>query len=489
MAADPGTGIFSLQIILSVLYLITILFVCLIIIFENRAPVKTLSWVLVIALVPFIGILLYFLFGRNYRKRKIFSRKGLVDSEYLANAAIQQIEELDSRLESKSKKIRSRQHLMTLMLNNERSVLTDNNRIILLRNATETYEAMLEEIRGAEHHIHLEVYRFEIDKTGNEFIDLLIKKAAEGVEVRIIIDDVGSWSFKRRNVDEIRKAGIQIFPFFPVRFPALASRINYRNHRKILVVDGKTGFIGGMNIANKYLYGLPRLGEWRDTHLKVKGDSVAGMNKIFLTDWYFLSGEILFKNKEYFPKVVVDGDSWIQMASSGPDSEWANIMQAYFSAIATARNKVYLCTPYFSPNESILNALKTAALSGKDVRLIIPEKSDSVLANWNSRSYISELLKAGVRVYLYVSGFNHSKYIVVDGVFSSVGSVNIDMRSFDMNFEVTALIYDEEFAAIMEKLFIDDLVNSKELLPELWEDRSKWQKYKESLFRIFGPLY
>jgi len=213
------------------------------------------------------------------------------------------------------------------------------------------------------------------------------------------------------------------------------------------------------------------------------------MNKIFLTDWYFLSGEILFRNKEYFPKVVVDGDSWIQMASSGPDSEWANIMQAYFYAIATARDKVYLCTPYFSPNESILNALKTAALSGKDVRLIIPEKTDSVLANWNSRSYISELLKAGVRVYLYISGFNHSKYIVVDGVFSSVGSVNIDMRSFDMNFEVTALIYDEEFAAKMEKLFIDDLINSKELLPDLWEDRSKWQKYKESLFRIFGPLY
>ncbi len=489
MNPDAAGGIFSLQVILSVLYLITILFVCLIIIFENRAPVKTLSWVLVVALIPVIGILLYFFFGQNYRKRKIFSRKGIIDSEQLMNTAVQQIESLDSRLENTSDKIKSKQHLMTLMLNNEKSVLTDNNKIELLDNTEETYSSMLEAIEKANHHIHLEIYRLNIDETGNRFRDLMIRKASEGVEVRIIIDDVGSWSFKKRYIDETRKAGVQIFPFFPVRIPWLASKINYRNHRKILVVDGHTGFIGGMNIADKYLFGLPELGSWRDTHLRIEGDAVAAMNRLFLIDWYFLSGEILIKEKIYFPQLKVKGDSWIQVASSGPDSDWANIMQAYLSAIATAHERVFLCTPYFSPNESILNALKTAALSGKDVRLIIPDKPDSTIANWISRSYVSELLYAGVRVYLYDSGFNHSKYIVVDGVFSSVGSVNVDMRSFDLNFEVTALIYDENFAADLENMFMNDLLKSKELLFDFWEGRSKKEKYKESLARIFGPLY
>ena len=489
MDHEPAAGFFSLHVILSVLYVITIIVVCLVIIFENRAPVKTLSWVMVIALIPVAGILLYFFFGQNYRKKKIFSRKGLIDSDNVLNVAIKQIESLDQRLGEKSSRVRSKQHLMTLMLNNERSVLTDNNEITLLKDAEKVYDSMLEAIEKAEHHIHFEIFRFNIDETGNKFRQLLMEKASRGVEVRMIIDDVGSWSFKKRYIDETRRAGVQIFPFFPVRFPWLASKINYRNHRKILVIDGKTGFIGGMNIADKYLYGLPKLGKWRDTHLRVRGEAVAGLNRIFLTDWYFLSGEILTRKIEYFPKAHGPGKSWIQLASSGPDSDWANIMQAYLSAIATARDRVYLCTPYFSPNESILNALKTAALSGKDVRLIIPEKTDSMIANWISRSYVSELLDAGVRMYFYVSGFNHSKYIVVDGVFSSVGSVNVDVRSFDLDFEVTALIYDEDFASELEETFMDDLRSSKELLMDLWEDRSKAEKYRESLARIMGPLY
>jgi cardiolipin synthase len=489
MDTEPAASIFSLQVILSILYVITIIVVCLVIIFENRAPVKTLSWVMVISLIPVAGIILYFFFGQNYRKKKIFSRKGLIDSENVLNVAIRQIESLDQRLEEKSSRVRSKQHLMTLMLNNERSVLTDNNEITLLKDAENVYDSMLEAIEKAEHHIHFEIFRFNIDEIGNKFRQLLMEKASQGVEVRMIIDDVGSWSFKKRYIREIRRAGVQIFPFFPVRFPWLASKINYRNHRKILVIDGKTGFIGGMNIADKYLHGLPKLGKWRDTHLRVRGEAVAGLNRIFLTDWYFLSGEILTRKPVYFPKVDTDGKSWIQLASSGPDSDWANIMQAYLAAIATAREKVYLCTPYFSPIESILNALKTAALSGKDVRLIVPEKSDSVIANWISRSYVSELLQAGVRMYFYVSGFNHSKYIVVDGIFSSVGSVNVDVRSFDLDFEVTALIYDEDFASELEDTFIDDLRNSKELLPDLWEGRSATEKYRESLARIMGPLY
>lgn len=481
--------VFSVQMILLIIYLLTIVFVCMIIVFENRAPEKTLTWVLVIALIPGFGIILYIFFGQDFRKRKIFSRKGVVDSEYLATTALQQIESLNERLLNKSDAVQSKKHLMTLMLNNENSILSENNNIKLLINASETFPAMKDAIRKAKDYIHIEFYRFNIDETGNEFRDLLMAKASEGVEVRIIIDDVGSWSFKEKYIREMREAGVKIYPFLPVKFPSLASKINYRNHRKIIVIDGLTGFIGGLNIADKYVHGLPEYGAWRDTHLEVSGDSIAGMNRIFLVDWYFVSGEILTQNSKYLKQNPVEGTSWIQLATSGPDSDWANIMQVYFSAISTASNYVYLSTPYFSPNESILTALKTAALSGRDVRLILPEKCDSRIANWNTRSYISELLEAGVRVFLYYKGFNHSKYIVVDDVFASVGSVNVDMRSFEMNFEITALIYDTSFAHVLRKTFENDLGASREVLYDLWSGRSKREKYKESLARLFGPLY
>ena len=477
------------QLILSGLYLLTILFVCLMIIFENRAPMKTLSWVLVILLIPVIGILLYIFFGQNYRKKKIFSRKGVIDSEYLASTAFEQIESLQERLMIKSDKVKEKVQLMTLMLNNQSSMLTENNEISLLLDANVTFPAMKEAIAQAREYIHLEFYRFDIDLTGNEFRKILMRKAQEGIEVRIIMDDVGSWSFKAKYVREMRRAGVKIYPFMPVRFPLLTNKINYRNHRKILVVDGIKGFIGGLNIAEKYLKGLRNIGPWRDTHLEIKGDAVAGMNRVFLVDWFFVSGEILTKEEKYLKRIASAGNCWIQLATSGPDSDWANIMQVYFSAIATAREYIYLCTPYFSPNESVLTALKTAALGGIDVRIILPGKSDSSIGNWNTRSYISELLDAGVRVYLYSEGFNHSKYILVDNVFASVGSVNVDMRSFDLNFEITALIYDEIFAGKLYDTFIMDLQHSDEVLSEFWNDRLKKEKYKESLARILGPLY
>jgi cardiolipin synthase len=287
----------------------------------------------------------------------------------------------------------------------------------------------------------------------------------------------------------MRAAGVRIFPFMPVRFPWLTNKLNYRNHRKILVVDGIVGFMGGLNIADKYLHGLADIGPWRDTHIEIKGEAVAVMNSVFLVDWYFVSNEVLTHEKKYLKQEPVDNNCWIQIASSGPDSDWATIMQVYFSAIATARECIYISTPYFSPNESILTALKTAALGGVDVRLILPGKSDSVIGNWNSRSYIEELLEAGVRIYLYSSGFIHSKYILVDNVFASVGSVNVDMRSFDLNFEVTALIYNQEFASRLHNSFIEDIKNSYEVILDLWKGRTISERYKESLARIFGPLY
>ncbi len=477
------------MLIISAIYLVTMIFTCLIIIFENRPPVKTLSWVLVILLIPLFGIVLYILFGQSFRKTKIFSRKAVVDSEYLFAIASEQKETLKAKLRNKSANIKEKSHLMTLMLNNEKAMLTENNEVKILINGSETFPAMLRAIRSARKFIHLEFFRFDIDEIGNEFRTILMEKAGEGVEVRIIIDDVGSWSFKSKYIQEMRARGVNIYSFMPVKFPHFTSKINYRNHRKILIVDGEKGYVGGLNIAEKYLKGADGIGPWRDTHLEIMGDAVASMNMVFLVDWYFVSREVLTRDNKYFCVPKVENRCLMQLATSGPDSDWANIMQVYFSAISTAKKSIYLCTPYFSPNESILTAIKTAALSGLDVRLIIPGKSDSVIANWNSRSYIGELLDAGVRVYLYNNGFNHSKFLVIDLVFSSVGSPNLDMRSFDLDFEITALIYDEKFARDLTKVYFDDLAESVEVLPELWKGRKRSERYKESLSRTLGPLY
>jgi cardiolipin synthase A/B len=475
--------------ILSILYLLTIISVCLMIVFENRSPVKTLSWVLVVLFVPILGIIFYVFFGQTYRKLKIFSKKNILDLEQLTSFAAFQVNSLPERMETESEAIREKVHLMKLMLSNNKSALTEFNTIELLINGTNTFPSMLDAIKGAKSFINMEFYRFESDDLGMKFCEALMTKAKEGVRVRIIYDDVGSWSLSNDIIKRMRNSGVEIFPFMPVRFPWLTSKINFRNHRKILVVDGNKGFIGGLNIANKYLHGMKGIGSWRDTHLVIKGESVATLNSVFLVDWYFVSDILLADEPGHFDFEVVPDRCWIQMASSGPDSDWANIMQVYFSAIATARKSIYISTPYFSPDESILNAMKTASLSGVDVQMILPFKSDSVVAYWNTMSYIEELLEAGVKIFLYKNGFNHSKYILVDNVFASVGSANVDMRSFDLNFEVAALIYSENFASRLLKVFYDDIAGSEPVTYDAWMKRRRITRYKESLSRIFGPLY
>jgi cardiolipin synthase len=484
-----GNTIFVLRNVLAVLYLITVFSISLMIVFENRNPVKTLAWLLVILLVPVAGVVIYVLFGRYYRKQKIYSRKGMADSRRLAAHVNRQVGMLPRVLADESEAVRSKRHLIHLMLNNNRSLLTLDNKIDLLVNGKQTFPAMLDAIASATNYIHLESYRIEPDTLGTEFRELLERKAREGVKVRVIFDDVGSWNIHKAYLREMRASGVQIFPFMPVRFPSFSSKINYRNHRKILVIDGRVGFVGGLNIADKYLHGLPDLGPWVDTHLKIEGEAVAALDRVFISDWDFVSGEEL-KPESFLKHVIKIGNRClVQVASSGPDTDWATIMQVYFSAIATAKSSIYLTSPYFSPDESILTALKTAALGGVDVRMIFPKHSDSIISNWNTRSYITELLEAGVRIFLYEQGFIHSKYLLVDSVFSSVGSPNVDVRSFDLDFEVTALIYDEEFAARLGVLFEEDLENCKEVLIPEWVKRRRRERHKESMARIFGPLY
>ena len=272
-----------------------------------------------------------------------------------------------------------------------------------------------------------------------------------------------------------------------VRFPMLTSKVNYRNHRKILVVDGETAFVGGLNFADRYRDGVPGIGLWRDTHLKVVGGGATALHIIFMADWYFVSKEIL-KGDQYFKPFESGNGKLVQMTASGPDSDWESISQAYFTAIASATNFVYISTPYLMPTPDIMTALKTSALGGIDVRIIVPGLSDAITPKWGTNSYIEELLEAGVKVYFYRAGFIHSKVIVVDGIFSSVGTANLDFRSLETNFEVNAMIYDEEIAGVLASQFLEDQDKSELIILEEWIKRPKINKIKESFSRLLSPM-
>jgi cardiolipin synthase len=468
-------------------YLLLVFSTIAVIIQEKRDPVKSLAWITVIALVPIVGILTYVLFGRNFRKRKIFSRKGILDEGYIETITRRQFHTLsDPELET-TPEVEDNRETIRLMLGNSKTILAIHNKIKILQNGKATFSSIFEAIASAKRFIHLEYYIFDNDRVGRRVADMLIQKASEGVEVRLIYDGVGTLWTEGSIFRRMRRAGIQIECFMPVVFPWLTSRLNYRNHRKIIVIDGRVAFTGGINIAERYLTGT-RLGKWRDIHLKIEGEAVNMLQAVFITDWYFVHRGELLNTDTYFPENVVRNVCPVQIASSGPDSDWATIMQAFFSAITKARDRIYISTPYFTPNAALLTAIKVAALSGIDVRLLIPSKSDSKIVYWATRSYVLELLEAGVKVYFYQGGFNHSKLIAIDGSFCSVGSANIDMRSFEDNFEVSALIYNRHITNELEESFKEDLKQSRLITLEWWEQRSSWNGMLESLARLFSPL-
>lgn len=477
----------SVKLVVDGFYIITVAFTVILIVQQKGDPLKTISWLLVIFLLPIAGIILYFFFGKNYRKEKIFSRKGLIDLEHMKLLSDYQFVNLPNKETFPSEKVRSKMNIMRLLLNSSKSLLTERNMVTALQNGRETFNSIIEAIENAKHHIHLEYYIVDDDHVGNLIRKLLIKKAKEGVKVRFIYDDVGCWSLPKHFIDSMTDAGIEMYSFLPVRFPLLTNKINYRNHRKIVVVDGKIGFVGGLNIADRYLQGSEILGIWRDTHLRLEGEAVNSLQVVFLVDWYFVSDEIV-NGEDYFPVTQVDERHFVQITASGPDSDWSSIMQAYFAAISSAKSSIYISTPYFMPNEGIITALKTASLSGLDVRILLPARSDSKMVLWSSRSYVSELLEAGIRIYFYQKGFPHSKLLLVDDVLCSIGTANMDIRSFDQNFEVTALIYDEAITLELQRSYLEDLTNSKEIKLEEWEKRPKLDSVKESIARIFSPL-
>ncbi|MFC5446890.1 cardiolipin synthase [Paenibacillus aestuarii] len=457
---------------------------------EYRRPAKTVAWLLVMFIFPVIGFIMYYFLAKEYSQRKIVRRKGHgkpKGKRHPASDAIPVLEE-DEPLESGKYDLYEDARLCGFLCNIPGSPLTERNQVEVLTNAEPTYASMLAAIDEAKDHIHFEFYTIRHDATGRLFQEALIRKAQEGVKIRVIYDGIGSYQLSNAYINKLKQAGIEVQSFLPPLIAFFDKRLNYRNHRKIVIVDGKVGFLGGINIGNEYVGKDPKLGFWRDTHLKLSGDAVYYLQQTFLTDWLFVSGQRV-SGESLFPEHHQPEDSLVQVIASGPDAQWDAIQEMFFAGIVAARKRVYLTTPYFIPDPSITMALKTAVISGADVRMILPYKADSRIVQYATRSYLLELMQAGVRIYLYRKGFMHAKVMLIDHTMATVGTANMDMRSFFSNFELNAVLFNHDVIARLEADFLQDLKDCEELKLAEFEKRSRWEKGKEVLARMLSPLF
>ena len=467
-----------LTITLIVLYCFTITGLVLLIMLENRNPLKTIPWVIVLIFIPGIGLIVYFFFGRDNRRLRIITRRmykrfrkqvrieyqpqdiSLIPKEYLP--------------------------LARLLNNSNYSAIFSGSQLACYTNGKDKFEALLADIADANHHIHLQYYIFDADIIGRQVREALIKKAQAGVEVRVLYDDVGSWSVKNRFFDEMKEAGIEVCSILKVTFPLLTSKVNYRNHRKVVVIDGKVGYMGGMNIADRYVKGN-RIGQWRDNHFRITGPGVYGLQSSFILDWYATSNHLI-KGESYYPELPQAGDAKMQIVTSSPSARWRTLMQAFIFCISNSKKYIYIQTPYFLPTEALSLSLEMAALGGVDVRLMIPKNSDTKSAQMATFSYVDKMLQAGVKVYLYNRGFLHSKLLLIDDMISCFGSSNFDFRSFEHNFEINAFVYQKDFAQKMKVMFMRDLHDCEAVSYPVWRKRPITKRIVESFMRLFAPL-
>ena len=466
-----------------VLYVAVIVGIMLTVLMDNRQPAKTIAWVLVLLFVPVVGIVLYIFFGQNTRKMKLISGRSLDQLskrsmlEFVAQRNLRMPEYFSS--------------LVRLFTNQSLSLPFKDNAVEFYTDGYQFFPALLQAIKGATNHIHLDTYIIADDPLGRLVSDALIAKAREGVEVRLIYDDVGCWRVPERFFDRMRQVGVKVRSFMPVRFPAFTSKVNYRNHRKVCVIDGTQGFIGGMNIALRYVKGLHGgTLPWRDTHMRLRGSVVYALQRAFLVDWYFVD-RTLINDHRYYPPMPwhISNDSLAQVVTSSRIAQWPDIMQGYVRILLEAKRYVYMETPYFLPTEPVMFAMRTAALAGVDVRLLIPRRSDAWLIQLASMSYVTETLEAGVKVRLYEKGFNHSKLLVADDQISTCGSTNIDFRSFENNFEANVFFYDRQTALRIKDIYMRDedcSINFSEAR-EL-HHRPYMHRFVESLLRLLSPL-
>ncbi|MBU8877472.1 cardiolipin synthase [Bacillus sp. FJAT-29790] len=469
----------------SILMTTSVMFIAFVIFLENRHPAQTLTWLVVLGSFPLIGFIFYLFFGRNYKKEKLYRRKYFLDKQ----AFLRYEGEFDPSNGEKMKQMGDHQRkLFNLAQNLGNSPISFATRTKVLTNGEETFRHVLESLKEATHHIHIEYYIVRHDEIGQEMKEILITKAKEGVKVRFLYDAVGSWELSKRYISDLRHAGVEIIPFGPVRLPFLNSKINFRNHRKIIVIDGSIGFVGGLNIGDEYLGRDESFGFWRDTHLMLKGEAVRSLQLIFLQDWYYMTNNSILSAEYFSPNLEENIYGGVQLIAGGPDNEWSVIKNIFFSMITSAEKSVWIASPYFIPDEDIFSALKIAALSGIDVRLLVPQNPDKKIVFHASRSYFPELLEAGVKIYEYEKGFMHSKIIIVDGELASIGTSNMDMRSFHLNFEVNVFLYRTRSTQKLVKEYENDLRNSKEIEIDKFKNRHIGYRIIESTSRLLSPL-
>lgn len=479
---------FTLSPFLLGLYYLAIFIVVINILLENRNPLKTHSYLLLLLLLPVIGLVIYLFFGQHIRKRRIFSKNQLINSAF-GQKYVDEYLTLENVTPVHKALVSEQFDKLIRFLNRDLSPLSENNKITLLKNGEEKFPVLLEALKEAKNHIHIEYYIFTDDEIGGAVSEILIEKAKQGIEVRMIVDGVGSLALKKAYFEKMKNAGVEIYEFMPVLFPSFTSKINYRNHRKVVVIDGAISFTGGINVDDRYINNGKYSTYWRDTHIKLEGSAVKTLQFLFILNWQFVSKQPWIPTEKHFPQSLPPlGSSYVQVNASGPDWDLASIMDSFCLAINSARNSLQIVTPYFIPNESIMNGIITSAKSGVSVEIMIPHASDSWIVQAASMSFMKQLLKAGVKVYLYKKGFLHSKTLTVDKSVSVVGTANMDHRSFDLNHEVNTYIYDPLIASQLNKNFEADKLDCVLLNLKDWRNRSLRQKLLESICRLLAPL-
>ena len=467
------------------------------IVLQRREPTATLAWVLGIFFFPYVGVLLYILVGRRRLNRQIRKRRARAKvvqphlerlKGQVANLELEEIneEKIAETYDLEVPDLPEQRDMMEMTKRMGCRPPTCGNAVRLLVNADEKYPALMEAIEEAEDHVHLLYYIYEGDKTGKMFRDLLVKKAREGVMVRVLTDGVGSYGTDDF-MTPLMEVGGKHAEFLPVGTFSRHWHPNLRNHRKIAIIDGKIAFTGGVNIGDEYTGRKSRVGPWRDTHLRIRGPAVHHLQEVFTEDWFFATGVDLPEDR-WYPDPHVEGPQTVQVIASGPDTDTHPIRRVFFGAVTLAKEKVHLTTPYFVPDQPMLVALETAALRGVDVKLLLPKHSDMRLVLHAGRSYYDQLLKNGVKIYEYQHGILHAKSMVVDDRWATVGSANMDVRSFRLNFEVNAVIFGQDFAAQLTTQFNNDLAQASQITMETLKNKKMTSRMAESLARVLSPV-
>lgn len=460
-----------------------------IVFFQRRDPTSVWAWLLLLYFIPILGFFLYLVIGHDYRKSRMFRIKEVEDE---INAAIKKQENtiFNNEFHITDERVRNYQDLVLFNLETSGAIYSENNSVRVFTDGNEKFDALIEEMKNARKYIHVQYYIMSKGELLDRILTVLENKAAQGVEVRVLYDGMGGRNLSRKNIKRMKQAGIKVGEFFPAFLGRFQLRFNYRNHRKIVVIDGKKAFVGGFNIGDEYIGKVKKFGYWRDTHLEVTGDAVNDLHIRFLLDWNYAVKENLFRFEKYFKtkSYVKANKLGMQIISSGPDSKRQEIRDNYLRLINKARERIYIQTPYFIPDEPVFTALKIAALSGVDVRVMIPCKPDHPFVYWATYSYAGDLLESGARCYCYDEGFLHAKGMVVDGMVSCYGTANMDMRSFALNFEVNAVIYDPEVSWQLEKAFLDDLTKCTEMTKYNYDRRNLTIRIKEQVSRLLAPL-